>query len=1126
MPMDRSSLAPLLHFLETHFSRADRVVDSDEQLLERFAFQRDETAFEALLERHGPMVWGVCRRILRREQDIEDAFQATFLVLVRKARSLRRRASVTSWLHGVAHRIALQARARAQRRFMDELRESPRAASDASSGASYREVRALVDKEILSLPERSRTPLLLCCLEGRTKAEAARELGWKEGTVASRLARARQRLQQRLVRRGIIVPAAVLGVILAEKSAAAVPVAVAAATVRIAVLVAAGETATAGGVSTSVALLAKGTLNGMALSKLKIGLALILTVCLLGAGAGWAAYQALDPKATGELRKDEPEQPAKKAEAPKAEEGKQAKKDLYGDPLPPGVLARMGTVRLRQPYADVRFAPDGKTLISAGGDGIIGFWDVSSGKLADQKEFDITDAQGYRNIMHSSGDPALSVDGTRVVFFRGGLLRVFEVKTGKKLCSNSMGVQRAAISFDGKIVAGQTTRGIYVWDATTGKELHVLTAKIRAEDVAFSPNGKLLGAAGRESVQLWSTQSGVEEIQIRGGANRIAFSPDSKSLATSDDGAVTLWDTASGEKQASLKRTSPGSAYCLAFSRDGSMLAAGGDKTITLWDVAGKKEIRQIPRGAVHLDFSPDGKTLTTSWQSCIDLWDVETGKPLHERQAHRGLVYSVAASPDGSLIASMDEFYSEGSTCRELRLWNVGTGKPSHAFDELNVYISECVFSADGKWLVSAKDDNTVRLWDVATGKEARRFPYETRDIRQVQITSNGKRLVAVGNMYNPGKYQLMAWDVETQKAVVARKVDGVCIRVISPDANLLVNVTNDGLEICDTWTGKIRAIYSGYTGWPCVFSRDSKILAIPGHHAPLKDRVSGVRLVDAATGKLISLIKTDQPDFYLFAFSRDGRMLATAHKHAIRIWQVATGKELFCIKRPENFPGFDDFTFVRSLAFLPDGKALATGMLDSTVLIWDLSAIAKDAAPDLDAKTLTTLWSELSEEAPKAYHAIWTLGDSPSQAMPFLKERLKPAEEAEEVDPKQIQRLLTNLDSDEFTTREAAEKELAKLGERIHPALRKVLEGQPSVEVRHRLKAILEEPAVPSGETLRTLRAIQALERIGTKEACEALKKIASGAAYARETQDAKEALERMGRKAPKEAKAQDSP
>jgi hypothetical protein len=237
----------------------------------------------------------------------------------------------------------------------------------------------------------------------------------------------------------------------------------------------------------------------------------------------------------------------------------------------------------------------------------------------------------------------------------------------------------------------------------------------------------------------------------------------------------------------------------------------------------------------------------------------------------------------------------------------------------------------------------------------------------------------------------------------------------------------------------------------------------------------------------------------------------LATGHKDAIRIWQVATGKELFCIKRPGDLHAYGEFSFVNSLAFLPDGKALATGMMDSTVLVWDLSAIAKEAAPDLDAKTLATLWSELSEEAPKAYQAIWTLGDSPKKALPFLKERLKPVEQ---VDPKQIQRLLADLDSDQFATREDAAKQLTKLGERIHPALRKVLEGQPSEEVRTRLKAILEEPAVPSGETLRTLRAIQVLERIGTDDAREVLKKLATGAEAARETQEAKDTLARLTR------------
>jgi hypothetical protein len=158
---------------------------------------------------------------------------------------------------------------------------------------------------------------------------------------------------------------------------------------------------------------------------------------------------------------------------------------------------------------------------------------------------------------------------------------------------------------------------------------------------------------------------------------------------------------------------------------------------------------------------------------------------------------------------------------------------------------------------------------------------------------------------------------------------------------------------------------------------------------------------------------------------------------------------------------------------------------------------------------KGLLALWSDLADEAPKAYRAIWTLSETPRQAAPFLKEQLKPVEE---VDAKQILSLTAQLDSDQFETREKAAKELAKLGERIDPILREELERNASEEVQKRVKALLDERPPPSGETLRTLRAIQVLERIGTKEACAVLKKLASGAEAARESREAKEALERL--------------
>ena len=187
---------------------------SDGELLGRFVRQRDEAAFEALFWRHGPMVLAVCRRLLP-PADAEDAFQATFLVLVRKATSIGRREAVGAWLYRVAYRVALRARATA-RPVVELPPEGPPAPPDEES-AAWRDLRPLLDEAIDSLPEKYRTPVVLCYLEGKTHQEAARALGCPKGTVAVRLKRARDRLRRRLDRRGLALPAILLGVLLAGR---------------------------------------------------------------------------------------------------------------------------------------------------------------------------------------------------------------------------------------------------------------------------------------------------------------------------------------------------------------------------------------------------------------------------------------------------------------------------------------------------------------------------------------------------------------------------------------------------------------------------------------------------------------------------------------------------------------------------------------------------------------------------------------------------------------------------------------------------------------------------------------------------------------------------------------------
>ncbi len=270
---------------------------SDGQLLERFTKHRDASAFEALVQRHGPMVLGVCRRVLADEHDAEDAFQATLLVLVRKAASIRQHESVGSWLYGVAYRIALKARALAARRAWHERQVLQRSPPDALAEVVWHDLRPILDEEVNRLPEKYRAPVVLCHLQGKTNEEAARHLRCPLGTVKIRLARARTLLQTRLTRRGCTLSAAALGGLLEQSAApAAVPTALAASTVKIATLVATGEAALASGVSGQAALLLEGMVRTLFLAKVKFVAAVILATAVVTAGAGFAVHQAVAAK--------------------------------------------------------------------------------------------------------------------------------------------------------------------------------------------------------------------------------------------------------------------------------------------------------------------------------------------------------------------------------------------------------------------------------------------------------------------------------------------------------------------------------------------------------------------------------------------------------------------------------------------------------------------------------------------------------------------------------------------------------------------------------------------------------------------------------------------------------------
>jgi RNA polymerase sigma factor (sigma-70 family) len=256
---------------------------TDGQLLEDFLSRRDETAMEALVRRHGPMVWGVCRRVLSNHHDAEDAFQAAFLVLVRKADSIRPRERVADWLYGVARQTALKARATAARRKGRERQVDQMPEPRAARPAEQPDWEPLLDQELSRLPAKYRVLVVLCDLEGKSRKEAARQLGCPEGTVGGRLARARRMLAERLARRGLAVSSAALAASLAQAAAsAAVPTPSTSAAVRSVALWASGRAS--GLVSVKVAALTDGVLNAMLIQKLKAMAAMVLAALLAVGG--------------------------------------------------------------------------------------------------------------------------------------------------------------------------------------------------------------------------------------------------------------------------------------------------------------------------------------------------------------------------------------------------------------------------------------------------------------------------------------------------------------------------------------------------------------------------------------------------------------------------------------------------------------------------------------------------------------------------------------------------------------------------------------------------------------------------------------------------------------------------
>jgi RNA polymerase sigma factor (sigma-70 family) len=291
--MATAQMDAVIRHLRRAVLRQDEAAWTDGQLLGSFIDQKDEAAFEALVRRHGPMVFGVCRRVVGNHHDAEDAFQATFLVLARKASSVRPRERVANWLHGVALRTAMKAKTITAKRRGREKQVTEMPEAEAAQQDQWRDLQPLLDQELNSLPDNYRLPILLCYVEGKTIKIAAQQLGWPQGSLAGRLARGRKLLAKRLASRGVMLSAGSLAALVSQNVASAgVPTSLMSSTIKAATMIAAGQASVAGLVPAKVAALMEGMLKTTLINKLKTVTAIVLLLGLMASGAAVVTSQS------------------------------------------------------------------------------------------------------------------------------------------------------------------------------------------------------------------------------------------------------------------------------------------------------------------------------------------------------------------------------------------------------------------------------------------------------------------------------------------------------------------------------------------------------------------------------------------------------------------------------------------------------------------------------------------------------------------------------------------------------------------------------------------------------------------------------------------------------------------
>jgi WD40 repeat protein len=767
-------------------------------------------------------------------------------------------------------------------------------------------------------------------------------------------------------------------------------------------------------------------------------------------------------------------------------------RDLYGDPLPRGAVARFGTLRFRhfEDVSAVAFQPDGKVLMAVDY-GSINWWDVETGlpvRPAVKKEgrgFEAAFSADSRRI--ATGEYK-KPDGWMIGIYdsaTGKTVRV--IKSGEDFVGQPIGV---SLSADGSRIAyGGTDGQACVWDVASGEKITTLKGHSgNVLSAALSPDGKLVVTSGADkSIRFWNSKTGEESgrIDVPFPFYNLAVSKDGARLTggSSEDHAIRVWEVA-GLKEAHRIENKDEVNFNPFFSPDGSELVAVVGGLTTVHDAASGKELRRI-RGGGYADLSPDGLKFAAGIGAQVRLWDAKSGAALHADRPSIGHGYGMWFSPDDATLRIL------GST---TQTWECATGKLRSSV-EISKFHMWFGTSPDGRHYARKGSDQKVTIHSSSDDREVATLALGNNTVVSALALSNDLKRLAVGDQ-NPSGVHLFDLGSGAEVGTFAVDRDGSSL-ALSPDGELLAAEGKEGwIRVWSTVTGEVKHSLRAdqFNVGTLRFSPDSRLLiaASQGKGLQVWSVDSGEALLNMASSGIMG-----EP---FMAVSPDGRYLAGPHDYRnVKVYEAATGGEVMTID-----PGRG---YIHMLAISNRGHRLAILTPDGNILLWDLLAPGEDRR----AAKLEVLWDDLaSKDAAKAYSAMCALALKGGSVAAFLRERLirRPPDAAA------LRKLLADLELEDIESRARSSEELGRLDAVVE--YRKILgEKDCAAVVATTLRNLLSQvkPLRPDDmDRIRRVRAVTALDRGNSPEGTALLREVSEAVTDLRIREEAARSLERI--------------